>query len=64
MSVPPRLLRYSEWREFFQTNNEILIRKAKLANMTPNKHYNTYKEGLELEVLREYCMEHGVVYDK
>ena len=27
--------------------------------MTPNKHYNSYKEGLDLEFLREYCMEHG-----
>jgi hypothetical protein len=27
--------------------------------MTPNKHFNTYKEGLDLEVLRQYCMEHG-----
>ena len=37
-----------------------------IVNMThqPNKQFNTYKEGLELEVLREYCMEHGVVYDK
>ena len=24
----------------------------------PNKHFNTYKEGLDLEFLREYCMEH------
>ena len=24
-----------------------------------NKHFNTYKEGLDLEVLRWYCMEHG-----
>ena len=30
-------------------------------NMThqTNKHFNTYKEGLDLEFLREYCMEHG-----
>lgn len=28
-------------------------------NMTPNKQFNTYKEGLDLEFLREYCMEHG-----
>lgn len=27
--------------------------------MTPNKHFNTYKEGLNLEFLRKYCMEHG-----
>ena len=29
--------------------------------MTPNKNkqFNTYKEGLDLEFLREYCMEHG-----
>ena len=26
-----------------------------------NKHFNTYKEGLDLEFLREYCMEHGEV---
>ena len=25
----------------------------------PNKQFNTYKEGLDLEFLREYCMEHG-----
>ena len=30
-------------------------------NMTPNTHFNTYKEGLDLEVLRQYCMEHGEV---
>ncbi|MBR1378595.1 MAG: Crp/Fnr family transcriptional regulator [Bacteroidaceae bacterium] len=24
-----------------------------------NKHFNSYKEGLDLEFLREYCMEHG-----
>ena len=24
-----------------------------------NKHFNTYKEGLDLEFLRTYCMEHG-----
>ena len=23
-----------------------------------NKQFNTYKEGLDLEFLREYCMEH------
>ena len=28
-------------------------------NMTPNKQFNTYKEGLDLGFLREYCMEHG-----
>jgi hypothetical protein len=27
--------------------------------MTPNKHFNTYKEGLDLEFQREYSMEHG-----
>ena len=27
--------------------------------MTTNKQFNTYKEGLDLEFLREYCMEHG-----
>ena len=25
------------------------------------KDFNTYKEGLDLEVLRQYCMEHGEV---
>ena len=25
----------------------------------PNKQFNSYKEGLDLEFLREYCMEHG-----
>ena len=24
-----------------------------------NKHFNSYKEGLNLEFLRAYCMEHG-----
>ena len=28
-------------------------------NMTPNKQFNTYKEGLDLKFLRAYCMEHG-----
>ena len=27
--------------------------------MTPNKHFNSYKEGLDLEFLRAYCMEKG-----
>ena len=27
--------------------------------MTPTKHFNTYDEGLDLEFMREYCMEHG-----
>ena len=27
--------------------------------MTNQKQFNTYKEGLDLEVLRRYCMEHG-----
>ena len=27
----------------------------------PSKQFNTYKEGLDLELLREYCMEHGEV---
>ena len=30
-----------------------------MANMTPNKQFNTYKVGLDLELLWEYCMEHG-----
>ena len=29
--------------------------------MIPNKHFNTYKEGLDLELLREYCIRHGEV---
>ena len=24
-----------------------------------NKQFNTYKEGLDLEILRRYCVEHG-----
>ena len=32
-----------------------------MANMTTDKHFNTYKEDLDLEFLREYCMEHGEV---
>lgn len=27
--------------------------------MTPNRHFNSYKEGQDLEFLRAYCMEHG-----
>ena len=27
-----------------------------------NKQFNTYKEGLDLEFLREYCMEHGELH--
>jgi hypothetical protein len=27
--------------------------------MTPNKHFNSDKEGLNLEFLWEYCMEKG-----
>ena len=27
----------------------------------PNKHFNTYKEGLDFEILRRYCYEHGEV---
>ena len=27
----------------------------------PNNQFNTYKEGLDLEFLREYCIEHGEV---
>jgi len=27
--------------------------------MTMNKHFNSYKEGIDLEFLRTYCMEHG-----
>lgn len=27
--------------------------------MTTNKHFNSYKDGLDLEFLRAYCMEHG-----
>lgn len=27
----------------------------------PNKQFNTYKEGLDLKVLRRNCLEHGKV---
>ena len=27
--------------------------------MTQNKYFNTYKEGLDMDVLRQYCMENG-----
>ncbi len=30
-----------------------------LTGMTPNKQFNTYKEGLDLEFLWAYCLEHG-----
>ena len=38
-----------------------LKRSKDIAAMThlSEKHFNTYKEGLDLEFLREYCMEHG-----
>ena len=29
-----------------------------------NKQFNSYKEGLDLEFLREYHMEHGEVFDE
>ena len=29
-----------------------------------NKQFNTYKEGLDLELLREYCMEQGKVFNE
>ena len=47
-----------DWRRggFFKTERRISITK-KMAQ--DNKHFNTYKEGLDLEFLREYCMEHG-----
>ncbi len=32
--------------------------------MTTNKHINSEKKGLELELLREYCMEHGKMFDE
>lgn len=33
--------------------------------MTPNTHFNSYKEGLDLEFLRAYCMEYwGREYNK
>jgi hypothetical protein len=31
-------------------------------NMAPNKHFNSYKEGLGLEFLQKYCMEHGELH--
>ncbi len=27
--------------------------------MTQNQHFNTYKKGLDLEILHKYCVEHG-----
>ena len=29
-----------------------------------NKHFNSDKEGLGLEFLREYCTEHGQAFDE
>lgn len=29
-----------------------------------NVHFNTYKDGLDLDFLREYHMEHGEVFDE
>ena len=31
----------------------------KIETMTNQKQFNTYKVGLDLEVLQQYCMEHG-----
>ena len=52
---------------FIQKRNDFLVKSITFAPeiqttvtaMTPNKQFNTYKEGLDLEFLREYCMEHG-----
>ena len=35
--------------------------QASLHGSRSNAAFNTYKEGLDLEVLRRYCMEHGEV---
>jgi hypothetical protein len=32
--------------------------------MTMNKHFNSYKEGLDLEFLRKFSMEHGKVFSE
>jgi len=32
--------------------------------MTPNKQFNTNKEGLDLEFLREYCMERSEMLEE
>lgn len=29
-----------------------------------NVHFNTYKDGLDLDFLREYHIEHGEVFDE
>ncbi len=41
-------------------NDYLCTHESKLANMTPNKHFNYYKEGLDLEFLRAYCIERAV----
>ena len=43
-------------RFLFKERN--FYKKNENGNMTPNKQFNTYKEGLDLEFLREYFMEH------
>jgi hypothetical protein len=32
--------------------------------MTPNKHFNSYEERLDLKPLRAYCMGHGEMFDE
>ena len=45
-------------------NDYLCTHESELANMTTNKQFNSCKEGLDLEILREYCMELGEVFDK
>jgi CRP-like cAMP-binding protein len=39
----------------------VYVYNTSISRIMNNKHFNSYKEGLDLEFLREYCMEHGEV---
>ena len=50
---------YNKKKRFVLKMTTFVPANQKLANMTANKQFNTYKEGLDLEVLRRNCMEYG-----
>jgi len=37
--------------------------ESELANMTPNKHFNFYKSGLDLKFPPAYCIERTIAMD-
>ena len=51
---------------FDLVKNSQYLQIVRRGNMTQksNKQFNTYKEGLDQEFLREYCMEHGEAFDE